>query len=160
VAGVSPAHPGNRTLDFGGHLPARGGNVEASAETWVVGEEVVELPALESVRDAHVRATAGARDRHDIGAAVAVAIYGRHADAAREAGIVGEEVGEHGVVAAAEGDDIGTAAGIGADNDVRGAIAVDVAGRDKAATGEAGIEGEEDQHQPPGDAVKDPDLRS
>src|SRR5262249_17030963 len=66
-----------------------------------------------------------------------------HGDAALEAGRVRGEVAQQAQVAAREDADAGVGAGAGADDEVGPAVAVDVPGRDAAAAGEVGGEGEQ-----------------
>src|SRR5207248_5459152 len=95
----------------------------------------------------------------DVGVAVAVHVAGRDADAAGEMDVAGHEVHQHRVVFAAEGDDVGAAALVGADDDVGEAVAVEVAGRHVLAAGEARVVGEELADQVAGAAVVDVDVR-
>src|SRR5438132_1086763 len=91
-----------------------------------------------TVEAGDVRATAGTGDGEYVGLAVAVDVPGADADAAGEAHVVGEEAREPrlGVVLPGIDADVGSAAGVGADDDVGEAVAVDVAGRHEAAAGE------------------------
>ena len=97
------------------------------------------------LNDADVGAAAGAGAGDDVGAAVAVDVAGGDADAAGEAGGVGEEARRSARcrLGAAEDLDMRPAAGAGAGDDVGEAVAVDVAGGDEDAAGERGAVGEE-----------------
>src|SRR5207245_523452 len=83
----------------------------------------------------HVRSAAASGAADHVGEAVAVHVAGRDADAAGEVQVVGEEVVEDGTVLATEDGDVGPAAGVGADDDVGVAVAVDVAGGHVGAAG-------------------------
>src|SRR5205085_9261131 len=123
------------------------------------GEEAEQL-GLEVVRaaeDGDVRAAAGAGAADDVGEAVAVHVGRGHADAAGEVHVVGEEAGQAGlgVVLAGKDGDVGPAAGVGAADDVREAVVVRVAGRQRHAAGEAHVEGEEAEQHFRVDAIGD-----
>src|SRR5205823_8042670 len=74
-----------------------------------------------------------------------------------EAGPEGEEAADLRVGGAVEDLDVGEGAGVGADDDVGHAVAVNVAGRHEDAAAEAG-EGEEAADQLAGLAVEDLDV--
>src|SRR5262249_46309644 len=97
--------------------------------------------------DVGTAAGPGAGD--NVGTAATLDLAGRDADAAREVNVIREEAeqrvwrAERGDVAAPfENRDVGTTAGVGAADDVSGAIAVHAAGRNVDAAGEMHVVGE------------------
>src|SRR5262249_25675374 len=90
----------------------------------------------------------------DVGEAVAVHVAGADADTAREGRRESEEVSQY-TTAAAEDAHFRSAAGIGAADNVRGAVAVNVARGHEDAAGEDGGEREEITDQRPALAVED-----
>ena len=78
-----------------------------------------------------MRPAAGPRSRNDLGHAVAGHVPGRHADAARERRVVGEEARDlrHDAARQAEGAHVRPAAGPRPRNDLRHAVARQIPGR-------------------------------
>src|SRR5581483_9507879 len=105
-------------------------DVNAAGEAWIESEEVADERGIGTVKVGHVRPAAGSGAGDNVGDAAGSDIAGRDADAAGELRMEGEEVGEHGAVLAAEYDDVGSAAGVGAGDDVGTAVAVHIAGGD------------------------------
>src|SRR5207248_324035 len=101
-----------------------------------------------AVGRAHVRPAARARHRDHVGPAVAVAVNGCDPHAAGEVNVVGEVAEQDRAVQAVEGGDVRPAAGVGADDDVRGAVAVHVAGRYVGTAGEVDVVSVEVQELP------------
>src|SRR5207302_7908411 len=99
---------------------------------------------------------AGTLDGDQVGLAVAVAVHRRHAGAAAEARVEGEEAFQQRAAVGAEGGDVGAAAGAG--DDVGPAVAVDVAGADVDAAGVGGVEGEETAEARARGAAEDGDV--
>src|SRR5262249_44054152 len=116
-------------------------------------------PAGGPAEDLHVRATTRAGAGDDVGLAVAVDVAGCHRHAAVEVDVVGHEAHQQRPVLAAEDLDLRPTPGAGADDDVRGAVAVDVGRGDVDAAAEGGVERHEAHQQRAGLAVEDLDLR-
>src|SRR5262249_33618782 len=126
-------------------------DVDAAGEGGIVGHEIQHHGSV--AEQSNVRAAAGTAAGEDFSAAIAVDIARGNADSAGEVGIIGEKAIQHGAVLAANYGDVRTAAGAGAANDVRGAVAIDVARRHVNAADEVGIEREELTQQLARDAV-------
>src|SRR5581483_11265363 len=133
----SQAEPGNE-------LSAAGGDVEAAAETRVVGEEVVELLERHGIDSAHVGTAARTGHRNDGGRAVA-AEHSRYTNTAAESGIEGEEALQAGA-GGRERRDIRPAAGASAGDDIGQAVVIYVrrgdidARRETLGVGEEAVE--------------------
>src|SRR5438552_6065818 len=115
-----------------GPLPA---NKRASQEMWVEGEERIDLLDWAAAEDTDLRAATGTSAGENLGPAIGQQGADRHA--AVEARLEGPEVGQLDVTNRIEGTDVGSAARAGSGDDFGPAIAVDVAGGDENATGEA-----------------------
>src|SRR5439155_10781348 len=115
--------------------------------------------AVFAAKDLDLRAAAGAGRGDDVGETVAVHIPGRDADAAPERRIVSEEAEQRLAGDAVEDLDVRPAALVGGGDDVRMAVAVDVAGGHEDAAAEVLVEGEEAAQRPghelPGGAAED-----
>src|SRR6267378_2534180 len=98
--------------------------------------------AVDELVDRDVRPAAGPGPGDDVGPAVTVDVAGGHPHAAGEAHVVWEKAEQWGAVLAGEGEDVGAAAGVGADDDVGKAVTVDVARRHEAAAREIDVKRE------------------
>src|SRR5262249_21919555 len=118
--------------DVGGAGGVRvpGGDIDPAGEAWIEGEEAVQNRAVGSVEDGNVWPAAGSGAADDFRLVIPDDVAGRDADSAGELRIEGKEVAEFRTVSAAEDDDVGAAAGVGADDDVSAAVAVHVSGCD------------------------------
>src|SRR5207253_8948203 len=94
-----------------------GRHVDAVGEV-AKGGEVLQQRAVRAAESEHVGAAAHAGTGDDVGPAVAVDVAAAHADAAREGGIVREEVVQGAAILAAEDIHVRAAAGVGADDNV------------------------------------------
>src|SRR5207244_230224 len=106
-------------------VEVRGRHVDPGSKTGIVSKEAGEPAAVFAAENADVGTAAGAGAADDVGEAIAVGVAGGHANAAREARIVGEEIVQQRVAWAAEDRDVRTAARVGSDDDVVAAIAID-----------------------------------
>src|SRR5207248_8256704 len=104
-----------------------GGHAHAAGEVRVVGEEAAEGRAAAAAVDGNARPAAGVRPTHYVGEAVAIHVPGGDGHAAREGLVEGHKVLQVGAVLAADDHDVGPAPGAGGADDVRRAVAVDVA---------------------------------
>ena len=119
------------------------GDVDPAHEGRVVGEEAADLRERRAVPHPHVRSAPEPRAGDDVGEAVAVDVARGHVHAAGECRVVGEEAADWREGHAVPDPDVRSAAGPRAGDDVRAAIAVDVARGDEHASGERRVVREE-----------------
>src|SRR5207247_306068 len=128
----------------GGGVPGRT-DADAARKADVVREEAGQYSGVGAAEHGHVRAAARARAGDEVGVAVAVHVAGRHVAAAGKVRVVGEELADQVSGLAVVDVDVRPAArGRGGDN-VRHAVAGDVADRHADAAAEirvVGVEGE------------------
>jgi hypothetical protein len=115
-----------------------GGHVDAALEGHVGDEEIVQFLTGGAIDNGDTRHAAGAGAGNDVGQAVAIDVASGDVDAVGRGVRVGNEAAEQGAVATAEDLDDRQGADIGAGDDVRVAVAVDIPGRDIDAVGLAG----------------------
>src|SRR5205814_1772500 len=134
------------------------GDGDAAGEALIVGEVLLQEGAVLAAENADLGPAAGAGAADHVVETVAVDVAGRDVDAAREAGIEGEEIVEGGKILAADDADARPTAGAGGAQNVADAVVIHVADGHVDAAGEVLIEGEELVQQIAAVAVEDVDL--
>ena len=115
-----------------------GGHAHTAREGGIIGQELSQEGCVRAAENLDIGGRAGAVTDDDIVKAIAVEIGGGHGQAAAERGRRGKETGQFGMGMAVENADARQAAGAIGGDDIRAAIAVDVAGGHANAAAEAG----------------------
>src|SRR5262249_21857399 len=127
----------------GDRLRGVAGHADAAGETRVEGDGARDRAEGGPAEHDAVRPAARPGAGDDVGDVVAVGVDRRHAHAAAEVRVVGEEAGPRGAPLAAEHLDVRAAAGPGPRDDLGAAVLVEVPGGDVDAAGEGRGVGQE-----------------
>src|SRR5207247_657882 len=131
-----------------------------AGETHVIGEEVKEWRVVRAAEDDDVRSAPRVGADDDVGEAVAIDVAGGDERAPGEVGIIGEELADQLARPAVVDVDVGSAARARRGDDVRDAVAVNVADGHADAAREVRIVGKEVETDGAGRGVKDDDVGS
>src|SRR5262249_41384382 len=126
----------------------------ASRELLRESEERVEYAQRQAVKGGYVGTPPGTGPDTDVADAVTVQVEGGNADAPDEIRAEREECFEKRAIGAVEDRDLGAAAGARARDNIGAAVAVDIRGGDRDATGEGRGIREKVEEQPEGLAAK------